>query len=142
MHMSIMEHARTDNSWFTNPFIEHNKSLHDTLIEFDKEQLEEYYSDQDYFESTSMIGFNALGRMGRLANQMFQYASLKGIAKNHGYDYMIAYHPMPSMMVLGICLGTELFDSFDLKVRTGLFNAPTLSERVHNFDQQFFDELS
>ena len=40
-----------------------------------------------------MIGFNALGRMGRLANQMFQYASLKGIAKHHGYDYMIAYHP-------------------------------------------------
>ena len=30
-----------------------------------------------------MIGFNALGRMGRFANQMFQYASLKGIAKNH-----------------------------------------------------------
>ena len=46
-----MEHARTDSSWFTNPFIEHNKSLHDTLIEFDKEQLEEYYSDQDYLKA-------------------------------------------------------------------------------------------
>ena len=50
-HVYHMEHARTDNSWFTNPFIEHNKSLHDTLIEFDKEQLEEYYSDQDYLKA-------------------------------------------------------------------------------------------
>ena len=37
-----------------------------------------------------MIGFNALGRMGRLANQMFQYASLKGIARNVGTDIIIA----------------------------------------------------
>ena len=87
-----------------------------------------------------MIGFNALGRMGRLANQMFQYASLKGIATHHGYDYMIAYHPDAVDDGIGNMLRTELFDSFDLKVRTGLFNAPTLSERVHNFDQQFFDE--
>ena len=87
-----------------------------------------------------MIGFNALGRMGRLANQMFQYASLKGIATRHGYDYMIAYHPDAVDDGIGNMLRTELFDSFNLKVQTGLFNAPTLSERVHNFDQQFFDE--
>ena len=34
-----------------------------------------------------MIGFNALGYMGRLGNQMFQYASLKGIARNRKYEY-------------------------------------------------------
>jgi len=33
-----------------------------------------------------MIGFNALGRMGRLANQMFQYAALVGIAKQCGFE--------------------------------------------------------
>jgi hypothetical protein len=32
-----------------------------------------------------MIGFNYLGKMGQLGNQMFQYASLRGIAKNKGY---------------------------------------------------------
>ena len=37
------------------------------------------------------IGFNALGRMGRLANQMFQYASLKGIARNVGTDIIIPF---------------------------------------------------
>tara|TARA_Y100000004_G_scaffold72449_1_gene81391 strand:- start:13 stop:801 length:789 start_codon:yes stop_codon:yes gene_type:complete len=36
-----------------------------------------------------MISFNNLGNLGRLANQMFQYASLKGIARNRGYDYAI-----------------------------------------------------
>ena len=36
-----------------------------------------------------MIGFNALGQMGRLGNQMFQFASLKGIARNNGYEYAI-----------------------------------------------------
>ena len=39
-----------------------------------------------------MIGFNALGRMGRLCNQMFQYASLKGIARNTGVDFIIPYY--------------------------------------------------
>ena len=36
-----------------------------------------------------MIGFNSLGRMGRFANQMFQYASLKGIARNVGAEICI-----------------------------------------------------
>jgi hypothetical protein len=36
-----------------------------------------------------MISFNYLGNLGRLGNQMFQYASLKGIAKNRGYDFII-----------------------------------------------------
>ena len=34
-----------------------------------------------------MIGFNALGYLGRLGNRMFQYASLKGIARNRKYEY-------------------------------------------------------
>ena len=36
-----------------------------------------------------MIGFNALGQLGRLGNQMFQFAALKGIAKKRGYQYCI-----------------------------------------------------
>lgn len=36
-----------------------------------------------------MIGFNYLGKHGRLANQRFQYATLKGIASKHGYDWCI-----------------------------------------------------
>lgn len=36
-----------------------------------------------------MISFNQLGNLGRLGNQMFQYASLKGIAANRKYDFCI-----------------------------------------------------
>ena len=70
-----------------------------------------------------MIGYDRLGTNGRLGNQMFQYASLKGIAKHHGYDYMISYHPDAVDDGIGNMLRTELFDSFDLKVRTGIFES-------------------
>jgi|TARA_B100000073_G_scaffold100448_1_gene79994 hypothetical protein len=41
-----------------------------------------------------MISFNNLGHMGRLGNQMFQYAALKGIASYRGYEYSIPSHDM------------------------------------------------
>ena len=34
-----------------------------------------------------MLAFNHLGTLGRLGNQMFQYASLRGIAAKHNYDW-------------------------------------------------------
>ena len=36
-----------------------------------------------------MIGFDALGTMGRLGNQMFQHGAVKGIARHKGYQYAI-----------------------------------------------------
>ena len=36
-----------------------------------------------------MIGFDHLGNLGRLGNQMFEYAALRGIAEKHGYDICI-----------------------------------------------------
>ena len=41
-----------------------------------------------------MISFNTLGNMGRLGNQMFQYAALKGIARNRGYSFCIPPYSM------------------------------------------------
>ena len=35
------------------------------------------------------ISFTNLGKNGRLGNQMFQFAALKGIAKNLGFDYIV-----------------------------------------------------
>ena len=35
------------------------------------------------------ISFNRLGNDGRLGNQMFQYAFLRGVAKNRKFDWMI-----------------------------------------------------
>jgi hypothetical protein len=87
-----------------------------------------------------MIGFNALGRMGRLANQMFQYASLKGIARNRGFDISIPHHTQAVNDGIGNMLRTELFDSFELDTSVGLINVPTLSERFYHFDQELFDQ--
>jgi hypothetical protein len=39
-----------------------------------------------------MLTHNTLGRNGRLGNQMFQYASTKGIALNNNLDYQIPKH--------------------------------------------------
>lgn len=39
-----------------------------------------------------MIGFNHIGKMGRLGNQMFQSAALIGIAEYRGFDYCIPDH--------------------------------------------------
>ena len=92
-----------------------------------------------------MIGFNALGRMGRFANQMFQYASLKGIARNTGVDIIIPHHTEAVNDGIGNMLRTELFDSFDLKVNIGLLNkghAPTVQERHFHFDEELFYYVS
>ena len=36
-----------------------------------------------------MIGYDHLGKNGRLGNQMFQYAALRGVAAKHGYEFII-----------------------------------------------------
>ena len=36
-----------------------------------------------------MLAFNHLGSLGRLGNQMFEYAALRGIADNRGFDWVI-----------------------------------------------------
>jgi len=36
-----------------------------------------------------MLSFDNLGNLGRLGNQMFQYAALKGIARNRKFDFCI-----------------------------------------------------
>lgn len=36
-----------------------------------------------------MLAFNQIGNLGRLGNQMFEYAALRGIAAHHGYDWSI-----------------------------------------------------
>ena len=87
------------------------------------------------------IGFNALGRMGRLCNQMFQYAALKGIARKTGVDCCIPHYTDAVDDGIGNMLRTELFDSFDLDVKIGLLNnghAPVVNERHFHFDEELF----
>lgn len=60
-----------------------------------------------------MIGFNHLGRHGRLGNQMFQYAALRGIAALNEYDFCIP--------------GSEFKDQWNDHQLFEAFNLPNLN---------------
>lgn len=86
-----------------------------------------------------MIGFNHLGNLGQLGNQMFQYAALKGIAGKHGYQYCI---PKNSVVTdaLGNKLRTELFDVFNLNVNIQKIETDQyLQEPSFNYSENFFN---
>jgi hypothetical protein len=89
-----------------------------------------------------MLAFNHLGHLGRLGNQMFQYASLRGIAARRGYDFGI-----PPSKFDDEWRSHQLFEVFDLpnlprsnvKYLDG-GNAPVAQERFFHFDQLLFDQ--
>ena len=88
-----------------------------------------------------MLSFNNIGNLGRLANQMFQYASLKGIARHRGYDFSI-----PPREVFGQNDGNVknsdviLYDVFSIEKANNvqLMQNPVLQERIHIFDSELF----
>ena len=90
-----------------------------------------------------MISFNNIGNLGRLANQMFQYASLKGIARKHGYDFSI-----PPEEVFGqhdpLVKGDNLniYNVFESIANNNIQLAKNqiLTERMHEFDKELFEE--
>jgi len=57
-----------------------------------------------------MLSFNNLGHWGRLGNQMFQYASLKGLADKHGYEFCI-----PNSEFVNSWTDHQLFEVFELR---------------------------
>ncbi len=88
-----------------------------------------------------MITFNNLGNLGRLANQMFQYASLKGIARNRGFEFMIP--PASAFGTRDLLVrqdGTNIYDIFDLSDNNyGLQVNQVCMERMHTFDEELFN---
>lgn len=74
-----------------------------------------------------MLTINTLGKNGRLGNQMFQYASTKGIAVNNGLDYQIPID------------GHLLFDCFEMESSVGKVN-PVQGLQTYNEPHFYFDE--
>jgi len=83
------------------------------------------------------VSFNGLGNEGRLGNQMFQYAFMRGMSKKHGYDFMIPHESAVRYDNYG------LFECFELEgCKTGEGSYPTLECRDTAFNQKFLDECT
>lgn len=88
-----------------------------------------------------MISFNCLGNLGRLGNQMFQYASLKGIAANRGFDFCI-----PPQNTFGVNdpnvknSTVNIHTAFDLKKYNHFLESNKMvRESGYHFDQYLFN---
>ena len=88
-----------------------------------------------------MIGLNYLGKMGQLGNQMFQYAALKGIAKNRGLDYIIPNHDEAIKDGLGNILRIELFEPFNIQSNHyGFIKTKEYIQEAHfHFDEDLYN---
>ena len=94
---------------------------------------------------SGVIGFNHIGRLGQLGNQMFQYSALKGIARNHGYDYMIPNHTEEVNDGIGNMVKTVLLDVFNLPIREsfsiGVIDTEKYYPEPHfQFSEKVFNE--
>ncbi len=85
-----------------------------------------------------MIGFNNLGNHGHLGNQMFQYASLRGISSNRNYDWCI---PPKDSFGKFYNLRSSIYDCFKLHSlkNIGFVDQKTLNEPHFHFSQNLFD---
>ena len=91
-----------------------------------------------------MISFDKLGNLGRLGNQMFQYASLRGIAKKHGYEYCL-----PPRSIFGLYdpkvknTDITLYECFKLpEVEYKITNYPVIMEPPNQFHDSVWNSCS
>lgn len=82
-----------------------------------------------------MIGFDKLGNLGRLGNQMFEYAALRGIAAKHKYEFCI-----PPSEHRGI-ENYSLHECFDLNhILTGYVKSKIyVEEKYFHFNEELFE---
>ena len=87
-----------------------------------------------------MIGFNALGKLGRLGNQMFQFASLKGISRNCGYQFCFPpsnnKHEYQDHQIL---VPFKLAGTNDLNIQYIDTDRPNVVEKHFGFDQDLYN---
>ena len=87
-----------------------------------------------------MIGFNSLGKFGRLGNQMFQFAALKGIARNCGYEY--CFPPSENKNEWTdhqILIPFKLSNTSQLNIQYIDKDRPTVVENTFSFDKNLFN---
>ena len=88
-----------------------------------------------------MIRHNHLGKNGRFGNQMFQYASTRGIAANRGFDFCIPPGPKNDDEFNDEENQHKLFMAFKLPSvkEVNMFPAPYVQEAGFTFDEELFN---
>ena len=85
-----------------------------------------------------MIGYDKLGSNGRLGNQMFQYAALRGIASKRNFDWVIPSDDYQHTDNYG------LFETFEMsnvkKDNIGFVNGQIVSENDYCFSEDYFTQ--
>ena len=87
-----------------------------------------------------MIGNNRIGCNGRLGNQMFQYASMRGIASVKGFDWVVPPEDYDHTA------NYALFETFKMtnvqNNNIGFVKGNMLKETIHCFDKNLVDSCS
>ena len=83
-----------------------------------------------------MLTFNGIGSLGRLGNQMFEYAAIRGIAAKHGYEWMI---PTPDRKGIE---NYSLHECFKLSPerKEGVIDNQHLTEPYFHFCEELFEQ--
>ena len=87
-----------------------------------------------------MIGNNRIGCNGRLGNQMFQYASMRGIASVKGFDWVVPPENYDHTA------NYALFETFKMtnvqEKNIGFVDGEILKETIHCYDENLVDSCS
>ena len=87
-----------------------------------------------------MIGNNRIGCNGRLGNQMFQYASMRGIAAVKGFDWVVPPENYDHTA------NYALFETFKMtnvqEKNIGFVEGEILKETIHCYDKNLVDSCS
>lgn len=85
-----------------------------------------------------MITYHGLGTNGRFGNQLFQYASLLGMATVKGYDYGVPYHSKSNNEYTNFCL-SDCFINLKAKDCSTYIPKFSVREEHFSFDERFFN---
>jgi len=85
-----------------------------------------------------MLAFNQLGNLGRLGNQMFEYAALRGIAAKHNYEWCIPPYNTQNIenYSLHYCFKMEDVKENNLQQR----DVGYVQERFFHYDDQLVEK--
>ena len=87
-----------------------------------------------------MIGNNRIGCNGRLGNQMFQYASMRGIASVKGFDWVVPPENYDHTANYAL---SETFKMTNVQEKNiGFVEGETLKETIHCYDENLVDSCS